>query len=60
MRLTTLTIMMLLILASTGSVYGLSITEIMFNPQGSDSGREWIELHINQANPQLLVQAIDL
>jgi hypothetical protein len=26
----------------------LQITEIMFNPSGSDTGREWIELRINE------------
>ncbi len=30
--------------------YALSITEIMFNPQGSDTGREWIELTLNETD----------
>jgi hypothetical protein len=29
---------------------GVSITEIMFNPQGSDSGREWIEITLNKSD----------
>ena len=32
----------------SGSAYGLRFTEIMFNPNGTDTGREWIELHTNE------------
>ncbi|MFA5796634.1 MAG: hypothetical protein WC916_01185 [Candidatus Woesearchaeota archaeon] len=28
---------------------GLTITEIMYNPNGSDTGREWIELDLNNS-----------
>ena len=38
-------IMILITLAI--SVYGLRINEIMFNPQGADTGREWIEVYID-------------
>lgn len=31
-------------------VYGFQITEIMFNPEGADTGREWIEIELNGSN----------
>jgi hypothetical protein len=31
-------------------VYGLQITEIMFNPEGADTGREWIEITLNETD----------
>jgi len=31
-------------------VYGLQITEIMFNPVGADTGREWIEITLNESD----------
>ena len=32
-------------------VTSLQITEIMFNPNGSDSGREWVEIYNNNSLP---------
>lgn len=44
--------MLLVILASALSkqVYGLRISEIMFNPDGADTGREWIEIELNESD----------
>lgn len=34
----------------SSSVYALKITEIMFNPQGSDTGMEWVEISFNETD----------
>jgi len=31
-------------------VYALQITEVMYNPPGADTGREWIEIYFNNFN----------
>ena len=45
-------IMLISIIAITVSeqVIGLSISEIMFNPDGPDTGREWIEIELNSSD----------
>ncbi|MEA3515218.1 MAG: lamin tail domain-containing protein [Nanoarchaeota archaeon] len=45
--LTAASIFLLIFLATDSSA--LQITEIMFNPDGSDSGREWIEIYNNNS-----------
>jgi len=45
--LAALSIFLLIFLATDSSA--LQITEIMFNPNGSDSGREWIEIYNNNS-----------
>ena len=42
--------LLMLIVISSALVKGVSITEIMFNPQGSDTGREWIEITLNASD----------
>jgi hypothetical protein len=43
-------IILLIIESSITTVYALSITQIMFNPKGSDTGREWIEIRLNETD----------
>jgi len=38
------------IILSSSTAYALKMTEIMFNPQGSDSGSEWIEVSFNSSD----------
>ncbi|MFA6136263.1 MAG: lamin tail domain-containing protein [Candidatus Paceibacterota bacterium] len=33
------------------SISGIIITEIMYNPEGTDSDREWIEIHNSNSSP---------
>lgn len=40
-----------IVVTSTLFVQALSITEIMSNPVGDDSGREWIEVYNNGNSP---------
>lgn len=41
-------IIIIFFIITIASAYSLSFSEIMYNPQGSDTGREWIEL----SNPE--------
>jgi len=45
-----ITLILVILQITLPSVYALSITEIMFNPEGSDTGREWIELWLNESD----------
>ena len=47
---TSIILLTIILLTSIRQVTALSITEIMFNPQGADTGREWIELHVNETD----------
>jgi hypothetical protein len=42
-------IMCSIALITVPHICALQFTEIMFNPQGADSGREWIEIQINNS-----------
>jgi|GEM_PF-4367095 hypothetical protein len=43
-------ILIAIFLVSISYAYGFQITEIMFNPQGADTGREWIEIQLNSTD----------